>query len=143
MLVVYFSSTTENTHRFVEKLGFPSARIPLHRNDAPLKVNEPYVLVCPTYGGGASINHQNSKPVPKQVIRFLNDEHNRSFIRAVVAGGNSNFGTDFGLAGDVIAAKCKVPYVYRFELLGNDEDVQILRQGLLDNATALGLDQAA
>ena len=53
MLVVYFSSTTENTHRFVQKLGFPSARIPLRRTEEPLKVNEPYVLVCPTYGGGA------------------------------------------------------------------------------------------
>ena len=82
---------------------------------------------------------RNTRPVPKQVIRFLNDEHNRSFIRAVVAGGNSNFGSDFGKAGDVIAAKCKVPYVYRFELLGPEEDVTICREGLLANAAALGL----
>ena len=139
MLVVYFSSATENTHRFVEKLGLPSARIPLRLTDEPLVVNEPYVLVCPTYGGGASISNQNTRPVPKQVIRFLNNEHNRSFIRAVVAGGNSNFGTDFGKAGDVIAAKCKVPYVYRFELLGTEEDVTMCREGLLANAAALGL----
>ena len=98
MLVVYFSSATENTHRFVQKLGFPSARIPLRRTEELLKVNEPYVLVCPTYGGGASISHQNSRPVPKQVIKFLKDEHNRSLIRAVIAGGNSNFGADFGLS---------------------------------------------
>ncbi|OFN75345.1 MULTISPECIES: class Ib ribonucleoside-diphosphate reductase assembly flavoprotein NrdI [unclassified Corynebacterium] len=139
MLVVYFSSATENTHRFVEKLGLPSARIPLRLSDEPLTVNEPYVLICPTYGGGASMSGQNTRPVPKQVIRFLNDEHNRSFIRAVVAGGNSNFGSDFGKAGDVIAAKCKVPYVYRFELLGTEEDVTICREGLLANAAALGL----
>ncbi|ACP33705.1 class Ib ribonucleoside-diphosphate reductase assembly flavoprotein NrdI [Corynebacterium aurimucosum] len=139
MLVVYFSSATENTHRFVEKLGLPSARIPLRLSDEPLTVNEPYVLICPTYGGGASMSRQNTRPVPKQVIRFLNDEHNRSFIRAVVAGGNSNFGSDFGKAGDVIAAKCKVPYVYRFELLGTEEDVTICREGLLANAAALGL----
>lgn len=49
MLVVYFSSATENTRRFVDKLGLPSARIPLYKNDEPLIVNEPYVLVCPTY----------------------------------------------------------------------------------------------
>ncbi|GAA1470537.1 class Ib ribonucleoside-diphosphate reductase assembly flavoprotein NrdI [Corynebacterium aurimucosum] len=139
MLVVYFSSATENTHRFVEKLGLPSARIPLRLSDEPLTVNEPYVLICPTYGGGASMSGRNTRPVPKQVIRFLNDEHNRSFIRAVVAGGNSNFGSDFGKAGDVIAAKCKVPYVYRFELLGTEEDVTICREGLLANAAALGL----
>lgn len=137
MLVVYFSSATENTRRFVDKLGLPSARIPLRKTDEPLLVNEPYVLVCPTYGGGVG---QNSRPVPTQVIRFLNNEHNRSFIRAVIAGGNSNFGTDFGKAGEVIAAKCKVPYVYRFELLGTEEDVTICREGLLSNAENLGLD---
>ena len=143
MLVVYFSSATENTRRFVDKLGLPSARIPLHKNDEPLIVNEPYVLVCPTYGGGASISHENSRPVPKQVIRFLNNEHNRGLIRAVISGGNSNFGADFGKAGDVISAKCKVPYVYRFELLGSDEDVKICREGLISQAVALGLDAAA
>lgn len=142
MLVVYYSSATENTRRFVDKLGLPSARIPLRKSEEPLIVDEPYVLVCPTYGGGASISHQNSRPVPPQVIRFLNNEHNRSLIRAVISGGNSNFGADFGKAGDVIAAKCKVPYVYRFELLGTDEDVRLCREGLLGAAQNLGLEAA-
>ncbi|HJG44013.1 class Ib ribonucleoside-diphosphate reductase assembly flavoprotein NrdI [Corynebacterium phoceense] len=142
MLVVYYSSATENTRRFVDKLGLPSARIPLRKSEEPLIVDEPYVLVCPTYGGGASISHQNSRPVPPQVIRFLNNEHNRSLIRAVISGGNSNFGADFGKAGDVIAAKCKVPYVYRFELLGTDEDVRLCREGLLGAAQDLGLEAA-
>ncbi|QGU08170.1 ribonucleotide reductase stimulatory protein [Corynebacterium occultum] len=143
MLVVYFSSVTENTRRFVDKLDLPAARIPLYREDEPLVVNEPYVLVCPTYGGGAGMTHQNSRPVPPQVIRFLNNEHNRSFIRAVAAGGNTNFGSDYGLAGEIISAKCKVPYVYRFELMGNDEDVRVFRSGLVDNAEALGLEPLA
>ncbi|PFG28100.1 class Ib ribonucleoside-diphosphate reductase assembly flavoprotein NrdI [Corynebacterium renale] len=142
MLVVYFSSATENTHRFVEKLGLPAKRIPLYKKDEPLIVNEPYVLICPTYGGGVSLNHENVRPVPVQVIRFLNNEHNRSLIRCVVAGGNTNFGADYGVAGDLISRKCKVPYVYRFELMGNDEDVRILRQGLEENAVALGLEPA-
>ncbi len=139
MLVVYFSSATNNTHKFVQKLGLPSARIPLTRVEEPLEINEPYVLVVPTYGGGASMTGENSRPVPPQVIRFLNNEHNRSFIRAVVSAGNSNFGADFGLAGEVISKKCKVPYVYRFELMGNEEDVRILRGGLVQNAEKLGL----
>lgn len=140
MLVVYFSSATENTRRFVEKLDLPNVRIPLYKSDEPLTVDEPYVLVCPTYGGGATMSHQNSRPVPVQVIRFLNNAHNRSLIRAVVAGGNTNFGADYGRAGEVIAKKCKVPYVYRFELMGNSEDVRILREGLVTNAEALGLE---
>ncbi|WP_313678789.1 class Ib ribonucleoside-diphosphate reductase assembly flavoprotein NrdI [Corynebacterium stationis] len=143
MLVVYFSSVTDNTHRFVQKLDLPNVRIPLRLKDEPLIVNEPYVLVCPTYGGGVSLTGENSRPVPRQVIRFLNNEHNRSFIRAVVAGGNSNFGADFGKAGEVISAKCKVPYVYRFEMMGNEDDVRICRGGLLQNAAKLGLEKQA
>lgn len=141
MLVVYFSSVTDNTHRFVQKLDLPNVRIPLRLKDEPLIVNEPYVLVCPTYGGGVSLTGENSRPVPRQVIRFLNNEHNRSFIRAVVAGGNSNFGADFGKAGEVISAKCKVPYVYRFEMMGNEDDVRICRGGLVQNAAKLGLEK--
>ncbi len=123
--LVYFSSTTNNTERFVEKLGIPAQRIPLHSKDAPLRVDEEYVLVVPTYGGG------NAKgAVPKQVIKFLNDERNRSLIRGVISGGNTNFGTAYGLAGDIISAKCHVPHMYRFELLGTPADVARVREGL-------------
>lgn len=139
MLVVYFSSTTNNTHRFAMKLGLPARRIPLRRTDPPLVVDEPYVLICPTYGGGVSIAGREPKPVPAQVIAFLNNPHNRKLLRAVVASGNTNFGADYGKAGDVISAKCHVPYVYRFELLGTPEDVQAVRSGLCDNAEDLGL----
>ncbi len=68
--------------------------------------------------------------MPKQVIRFLNDPGNRSLIRGVIAAGNTNFGTGYGLAGDVIAAKCHVPVLYRFELFGTPDDVDIVRRGL-------------
>ena len=139
MLVVYFSSATENTKRFVEKLGLPSQRIPLRRNDPELNVDEPYVLICPTYGGGVSVTGGNSRPVPGQVIRFLNNEGNRSLIRGVIAAGNSNFGADYCLAGKVIADKCKVPYLYRFELMGLAEDVAHVRRHLVQNAGRLGL----
>ena len=122
MLVVYFSSVTGNTARFVEKLGLPAARIPLRKLEGDLVVDKPYVLVCPTYGGGASlVKGVNSRPVPPQVIRFLNNEHNRNLLRGVIAAGTSNFGPDFCLAGDVISAKTGKPYLYRFELMGTAE----------------------
>jgi len=140
MLVVYFSSATGNTHRFVDKLGLPSARIPLRRGDAPLKVQEPYVLVCPTYGGGVSLTHENVRPVPPQVIRFLNDESNRKLLRGVIAAGNSNFGPDFCKAGNIIAEKTGVPYLYRFELMGSEEDVEKVRENLVAGVDKLGLE---
>lgn len=140
MLIVYFSSATENTKRFVERVGLPARRIPLLRSDGELTVDEPYVLVCPTYGGGASITHEKSRPVPPQVIRFLNNERNRGLIRGVIAAGNSNFGEDYCRAGDVIAAKCRVPYLYRFELMGMPGDVEHVRTQLLRQAGRLGLE---
>jgi protein involved in ribonucleotide reduction len=123
--VVYFSSTSENTHRFVEKLGVPASRIPLYAKDEPLKVTDPYVLIVPTYGGG---NGQGA--VPKQVIRFLNDPDNRAQLRGVIGAGNTNFGESYGLAGDIIGQKCKVPHLYRFELFGTPDDVRAVRDGL-------------
>ena len=123
--IVYFSSTSGNTHRFIEKLGRPAARIPIYARDEPLQVSEPYVLVVPTYGGGDS-----KGAVPKQVITFLNDEQNRSLIRGVIGAGNTNFGAGYCLAGDIIAQKCKVPHMFRFEVFGTPDDVRIVHDGL-------------
>ena len=76
--IVYFSSATGNTRRFVEKLGYPAHRIPLHPHDEFLHVHTDFILITPTYGGG------NIKgAVPKQVIKFLNDATNRSYCRGV------------------------------------------------------------
>jgi len=124
-MIVYFSSVSENTHRFVQRLELPAQRIPLRRSDPPLLVDEPYVLITPTYGHGSS-----KGAVPKQVIHFLNIESNRNLCRGVIAAGNTNFGRAFCLAGDIISAKVKVPYLYRFELLGTAEDVERVRDGL-------------
>ena len=133
--LVYFSSVSENTLRFVEKLEMPAIRIPvLGRIEDPEFVQEPYVLVLPTYGGG----HANGPDpdaggyVPKQVIAFLNNEKNRSLLRGVIAAGNTNFGAEFGYAGDVVSRKCGVPYLYRFELMGTTDDVNAVRAGLAD-----------
>ncbi|WOF23951.1 class Ib ribonucleoside-diphosphate reductase assembly flavoprotein NrdI [Microbacterium betulae] len=132
-LLVYFSSVSGNTARFVEKLeqrsSARSLRIPVHGGGAPLVVEEPYVLVTPTYGGGQGRGEEKGA-VPKQVIRFLNDERNRRSIRGVIAAGNTNFGEAFCLAGDVISRKCNVPHLYKLELFGTPEDVDRVSDGL-------------
>ncbi|MBM7824398.1 protein involved in ribonucleotide reduction [Arcanobacterium pluranimalium] len=130
--IVYFSSATNNTRRFVEKLGFPAQRIPLYPYEDFLEVDEEYVLIVPTYGGG---NERGA--VPKQVIKFLNNEKNRSLIRGVISGGNTNFGEAYCLAGDIISAKTHVPHMYKFELLGTPLDVQKVRKGLEEFWTQL------
>ncbi|MCY1229137.1 Protein NrdI [compost metagenome] len=123
--LIYFSSASENTRRFVEKLGRDAARIPLHQREAELVASEPFVLVVPTYGGT-----DGEGSVPKQVIRFLNNPQNRALIRGVIGAGNTNFGDNYCMAGDIIAFKCQIPHLYRFELMGTPEDVRLVNQGL-------------
>ncbi len=121
-LIVYFSTQSGNTHRFVDKLGLRALRIPLSPEEEMPAVREPFVLILPTYAGA-----DGRGAVPKQVIRFLNDPENRVHIRGVIAGGNRNFGEYYAYAGTVISARCQVPCLYRFELMGTDEDVQNVR----------------
>lgn len=125
--LVYFSSKSENTHRFVGKLGLPAIRIPISPTREKLRVDEPYILVVPSYGGGTTVG-----AVPRQVIHFLNDEHNRKLIRGVIAAGNTNFGAAYCIAGEIVAKKCQVPYLYRFELLGTPEDVAMVKKGVTE-----------
>lgn len=123
--LIYFSSVSGNTHRFVEKLGREAARIPLKAAEPPLEADEPYVLIVPTYGGG-----DGNGAVPKQVIKFLNVDRNRELLAGVITAGNTNFGEGYAIAGDIIARKCNVPHLYRFEVFGTPEDVEAVNKGL-------------
>ena len=122
--LVYYSSRSGNTARFVERLGWPALRIPIAGEDTP-RIDTPFVLICPTYADG-----EGRGAVPKQVIRFLNDPTRRALLRGVIAGGNRNFGATYALAGEVISKKCNVPVLYRFELAGTDTDIARVRAGL-------------
>lgn len=126
--LIYFSSVSNNTHRFVEKLRCDSehtARLPLRTGEPTLSATAPYVLILPTYG--ADGGHGS---VPKQVIKFLNVESNRKLLRGVIGAGNTNFHDSYCIAGDIVAQKCGVPHLYRFELMGTDEDVSTVHKGL-------------
>lgn len=124
--LVYFSNVTENTKKFMDKLSFDSCRIPIHpKKDGLPLATEPYVLVIPTYGNGEA-----STAVPPQVKKFLNVEQNRNLLRGVIASGNMNFGKKYGRGGEVVARKCNVPLLFKFELLGTPEDVRKVEEGL-------------
>lgn len=73
-----------------------------------------------------------TKTLPLQVRRFLNDRANRRFLRGVIASGNTNFGDAYCAAGDIIARRCHVPFLYGFELTGTHEDRRAVRVGLRD-----------
>jgi protein involved in ribonucleotide reduction len=124
-VLVFFSSTSENTARFIEKLDLPAFRLPLKTADAGLvRIDQDFVLVTPTYGAGSK------GFVPKQVIAFLNQEENRVRCKGVIGSGNINFHGDYCKAADIVSAKLQVPVLYRFELAGTQEDVTKTQEGL-------------
>ncbi|SMY33184.1 class Ib ribonucleoside-diphosphate reductase assembly flavoprotein NrdI [Photobacterium andalusiense] len=123
--LIYFSSQSGNTQRFVEKLNLGAIRLPIDADTTTPTPEAPFVLICPTYADG-----YGRGAVPKAVIRFLNNPKNRLLLKGIIASGNRNFGCLFALAGDVIAQKCQVPVLYRFELAGTDQDVLRVREGL-------------
>ena len=126
--VVYFSSLSNNTHRFIQKLEVLNSRIPHDLQDEIL-VDKDYVLITPTYSGGGDIKEG---AVPKQVIKFLNNKQNRNFCRGVIASGNTNFGDTFAIAGPIISKKLNVPLLFQFELLGTHNDVLTIKKILTD-----------
>lgn len=123
--LIYYSSESGNTARFMLKLGLAAQRIPISPKDEMPVVAQDYVLILPTFADG-----EGRGAVPKQVIRFLNDPARRARIRGVIASGNRNFGATFALAGKVIAGKCNVPVLWRFELAGLETDIARVRRGL-------------
>ncbi len=131
-ILVYYSTKSGNTHRFVERVGLPARRIPISIEDAMLEVDEDYILIVPTYGGG----HVEGA-IPPAVKRFLNNHKNRAHLRGVIAAGNTCFGEAYCLAGKLIAEKCHVPHLFNFELLGTPDDIDKVRTGVTDFWTRL------
>lgn len=124
--IVYFSNVSENTKRFVDKLGLKSVRIPIKWDDeSPLVVEKDFILVIPSYGGGAE-----GRTVPKSVVKFLNIETNRKFLVGVVGTGNTNFGVHYCKAAEIVATKTGVPLLYRVEITGTPEDVNQVKERL-------------
>jgi protein involved in ribonucleotide reduction len=125
--IVYFSYYSGNTHRFVEKLETPATRIPI--KEAPPKVSEPYILLVPTYGGGSEV-----RTVPKQVVEFLNIETNRDNLVGIIGFGNTNFGSHYCKAANIISAKTGKPVLAKVEIFGTPEDVENVKN-ILTNET--------
>lgn len=124
--IVYFSNYSGNTKKFVEKLGMTATRIPIQADaNNPIKMDRPFVLFVPTYGGGS-----DRSAIPKQVRSFLNVPGNRNLLQGVVGFGNTNFGEHFCKAADMISRKTGVPIVARVEIFGTEHDVNKVKERL-------------
>jgi protein involved in ribonucleotide reduction len=124
--IVYFSNYSGNTKKFVERLGDNEAiRIPITDSGGSITVDQPFVLLVPTYGGG-----EERAAIPRQVRSFLNVKENRALLRGVVGFGNTNFGDHFCKAADLISAKTGVPVIARVEIFGTEDDLNKVKERL-------------
>lgn len=130
--VIFFSSVTGNTERFVDKITITGnkIRIPI-KGDFSFKPSNPFIIITPTYGDG------NGKGmVPHQVKKFLKNFN--SNLVGVISTGNRNFGKEFGLAGDLISYKFKVPLLYKLEIAGLPSDAEKVNNILKELENQLG-----
>jgi protein involved in ribonucleotide reduction len=124
--IVYFSNYSGNTKRFVEKLNEPNAiRIPIDWDSGPITLDQPYILLVPTYGGG-----EGRAAIPRQVRLFLNIRENRKLLRGIIGFGNTNFGEHFCKAADLISAKTGVPVIAKVEMFGTQDDINKVKERL-------------
>jgi protein involved in ribonucleotide reduction len=114
--VVYWSSKSENTHRFVQKLNIENIRLPLN-GTCEIEIDEPFILILPSYGDTVVT------AIPKVVNRFLANKNNSSLMRGVIGGGNTDFGSKFCIAAKVISHFFKTRLLYQFEISGTPTDV--------------------
>ncbi|MFC6117972.1 class Ib ribonucleoside-diphosphate reductase assembly flavoprotein NrdI [Macrococcoides bohemicum] len=114
MLIVYYS-LTGNVRRFIQKSGQP--RVISLETATKEGVSEPFIIVTGTIGFGQ---------VPDAVSQFLERYHHH--LAAVVGSGNRNWGQNFAKAGDTISVTYHVPLLMKFELHGNNRDVELFNK---------------
>lgn len=120
--IVFFSSKSENTLRFVNKVNLPAVRLPATTQGPFPKLTADYVLIVPTFGAGKTMG-----AIPMPVRKFLNeDAESRLHCVGVIGGGNTTFGS-YATSADLISKKLEIPSLYKFEVLGMPQDVIAVR----------------
>lgn len=110
-MTIYYDSRTGNVERFVRKITAQTGWQCLKITDQLLASVPGHLITYTT-----KIGH-----VPESTERFM--QVNLSSILSVSSSGNMNWGTNFGLAADKIAAKYGIPLLLKFELSGLERDV--------------------
>lgn len=108
MMKIYYYSMTGNTESFLKRSTFTN-----YENITSIEdVNEPFIIATGTVNYGE---------VPLPVDNFLS--RYSKYLKGVISSGNRNWGENFAKAGDVIAEKYNVPLIMKFELRGNQKEL--------------------
>ncbi|MGV8880370.1 MAG: class Ib ribonucleoside-diphosphate reductase assembly flavoprotein NrdI [Sphingobacteriaceae bacterium] len=113
---IYYDSRTGNVERFVNKIqlltGWEIIKI-----NSELEATTTGHLITYTTGFGE---------VPQHTASFM--KRNAKLIKTVSSSGNRNWGCNFARAAETIADGYKLPVLLKFELSGNQPEVQQLIQ---------------
>ena len=111
MIRIYYDSKTGNVQRFINKLQEATGWL-MQRVDVEGPIDQPGHLITFTTRFGE---------IPETTNRFL--QQHAHLILSVSSSGNRNWGRNFGLAADRIAATYHLPLLLKFELSGTTDDL--------------------
>ncbi|QJS95757.1 ribonucleotide reductase stimulatory protein NrdI [Dolosigranulum pigrum] len=114
MKIVYITLTGQ-TRKFVNKLDMET--IELSPIDPFIEINEPFIIVAPTY----------EKEATEILWEFLDTGENKRYFQGVAGGGNRNFNELFVFTAKDLARDYDVPLLHTFEFQGSPKDVKALK----------------
>ena len=110
-MILYYDSKTGNVQRFIDKVvqitGWTAIRI-----QKEMLIEEEGHLVTFTTNFGQ---------IPAITEDFASK--NSAKLYSVTSSGNRNWGRNFGVAADKVAAHFDIPLAFKFELSGAMEDI--------------------
>lgn len=110
--MIVFASRTGNVRSIINKLNVPTVEM-----KEGMIVNYPFIIFTYTDGLGEA---------PKKVLEFL--DANYTFLRGVIASGNTNFGIGYCVSADVISQQYNVPIIRKIDLRGNQNDIDAIEK---------------
>ncbi|MED4817643.1 class Ib ribonucleoside-diphosphate reductase assembly flavoprotein NrdI [Bacillus atrophaeus] len=115
-MIITYESKTGNVRRFVKALQQELSIEAIEITDDTI-IKQEFIHITYTIGFGE---------VPERTLNFINKNKNK--IRGVAASGNKVWGDNYGLAGDKLSAKFRIPLLLKFELSGTTQDLQKIIQ---------------
>ena len=109
---IYYDTKTGNVERFIQKVAQLTGWQVQKIQPGMTAEHEGHLVTFTTRFG----------EVPETTRNFL--QHAGPCLRSVSSSGNRNWGRNFGLAGDRIAAEYGLPLAFKFELSGTMDDVK-------------------
>lgn len=108
--MIVYHSRTGNTKYVIDKLNLPSINM-----RECVNLQDKFILFTYTDGKGV---------VPMEVLQFMK-KHHKNCIGSIITG-NTNFGKNFGVAGDILKNMYSIPILRKIDLRGTLSDYEYI-----------------